>query len=111
MVAVIVTFTSCLFSLYGLDSAFICGAFHLHPNTLSQTSFLWVLFRNVTVINTDRTRRVMVAVYDISAVVPDYMPLNISGLLAPFQLLWNPRVVLPHVIVTGQTHVCWWSLY
>ncbi|KAI5988154.1 HAD phosphatase [Pisolithus albus] len=28
------------------------------------------------------------------------MPLNIPGLLAPFQLLWNPRIVLPHVIVT-----------
>ncbi|KIL00854.1 hypothetical protein PAXRUDRAFT_69609, partial [Paxillus rubicundulus Ve08.2h10] len=28
------------------------------------------------------------------------MPLNIPGLLVPFQLLWNPRVVLPHVIVT-----------
>ncbi|KAL4079136.1 HAD phosphatase, partial [Scleroderma citrinum] len=27
------------------------------------------------------------------------MPLNIPGLLAPFQLLWNPRVVLPHVVV------------
>ncbi|KAF8548383.1 HAD-superfamily phosphatase [Imleria badia] len=27
------------------------------------------------------------------------MPLNIPGLVAPFQLLWNPRVVLPHVIV------------
>ncbi|KAF9228496.1 HAD phosphatase [Gyrodon lividus] len=28
------------------------------------------------------------------------MPLNIPGLLVPFQLLWNPRVVLPHVMVT-----------
>ncbi|KIJ15571.1 hypothetical protein PAXINDRAFT_29563, partial [Paxillus involutus ATCC 200175] len=28
------------------------------------------------------------------------MPLNIPGLLVPFQLLWNPRVVLPHVILT-----------
>ncbi|KAG6332582.1 hypothetical protein ID866_6504 [Astraeus odoratus] len=26
------------------------------------------------------------------------MPLNIPGLLAPFQLLWNPRIVLPHVV-------------
>lgn len=33
------------------------------------------------------------------------MPLNIPGLLASFQLVWNPRVVLPHVIVTGQTNV------
>ena len=33
------------------------------------------------------------------------MPLNIPGLLAPFQLLWNPRIVLPHVIVTGQNDV------
>lgn len=29
------------------------------------------------------------------------MPLNIPGLLAPFQLLWNPRVVLPHIVVAG----------
>ncbi|KAI6119038.1 HAD phosphatase [Pisolithus croceorrhizus] len=28
------------------------------------------------------------------------MPLNIPGILAPFQLLWNPRIILPHVIVT-----------
>ncbi|KAI9568855.1 HAD phosphatase [Boletus coccyginus] len=28
------------------------------------------------------------------------MPLNIPGLLAPLQLIWNPRIVLPHVIVT-----------
>ncbi|KAF8418253.1 mitochondrial PGP phosphatase-domain-containing protein [Boletus edulis BED1] len=28
------------------------------------------------------------------------MPLNIPGLLAPFQLIWNPRIILPHVIVT-----------
>ncbi|KAF9243223.1 HAD phosphatase [Melanogaster broomeanus] len=28
------------------------------------------------------------------------MPLNIPGLLVSLQLLWNPRVVLPHVIVT-----------
>ncbi|KIM59296.1 hypothetical protein SCLCIDRAFT_126376 [Scleroderma citrinum Foug A] len=27
------------------------------------------------------------------------MPLNIPGLLSPFQLLWNPRVILPHVII------------
>ncbi|KAH0829104.1 hypothetical protein J3R83DRAFT_2570 [Lanmaoa asiatica] len=27
------------------------------------------------------------------------MPLNIPGLLAPFQLIWNPRFALPHVIV------------
>jgi phosphatidylglycerophosphatase GEP4 len=33
------------------------------------------------------------------------MPLNIPGLLVPFQLLWNPRVVLPHVILTGQTEI------
>ncbi|KAI6046319.1 HAD phosphatase, partial [Pisolithus marmoratus] len=28
------------------------------------------------------------------------MLLNIPGLLAPFQLLWKPRIILPHVIVT-----------
>ncbi|KAI6145531.1 HAD phosphatase [Pisolithus tinctorius] len=28
------------------------------------------------------------------------MPLNIPGILAPFQLLWNPRIILPHVIIT-----------
>ncbi|KAH7925975.1 HAD-superfamily phosphatase [Leucogyrophana mollusca] len=27
------------------------------------------------------------------------MPLNIPGLLVPFQLLWNPRLVVPHVVV------------
>ncbi|KAI6104889.1 HAD phosphatase [Pisolithus croceorrhizus] len=26
------------------------------------------------------------------------MPLNIPGILAPFQLLWNPRIILPNVI-------------
>ena len=29
------------------------------------------------------------------------MPLNIPGLLVPFQLLWNPRIVLPHLVVAG----------
>ncbi|KIJ65984.1 hypothetical protein HYDPIDRAFT_181074 [Hydnomerulius pinastri MD-312] len=28
------------------------------------------------------------------------MPLNVPGLLVPFHLIWNPRVVLPHVVVT-----------
>ncbi|KAH7928714.1 HAD-superfamily phosphatase [Leucogyrophana mollusca] len=27
------------------------------------------------------------------------MPLNLPGILVPFQLLWNPRLVLPHVVV------------
>ena len=30
---------------------------------------------------------------------PFPMPLNIPGLLAPFQLVWNTRVILPHVIM------------
>lgn len=29
------------------------------------------------------------------------MPLNIPGLLVPFQLLWNPRIALPHLVVAG----------
>ena len=29
------------------------------------------------------------------------MPFNIPGILAPFQLLWNPRVILPHVVIAG----------
>ncbi|KAH7908106.1 mitochondrial PGP phosphatase-domain-containing protein [Hygrophoropsis aurantiaca] len=27
------------------------------------------------------------------------MPLNIPGLLVPLQLLWNPRLVVPHIVV------------
>ena len=38
------------------------------------------------------------------------MPLNIPGMLAPFQLVWNPRIVLPHVMVTGQAHVLAFSV-
>jgi len=29
------------------------------------------------------------------------MPLNIPGLLVPFQLIFNPRIVLPAIVVKG----------
>ena len=29
------------------------------------------------------------------------MPFNIPGILVPFQLLWNARVIIPRVVVAG----------
>ena len=33
------------------------------------------------------------------------MPLNIPGLLVPFQLIFNPRIVLPAIVVKGTAFI------
>ena len=33
------------------------------------------------------------------------MPLNIPGLLVPFQLIFNPRIVLPAIVVKGTVFI------
>ncbi|KAF8070389.1 mitochondrial PGP phosphatase-domain-containing protein [Lyophyllum atratum] len=39
------------------------------------------------------------------------MPLNIPGLLVPFQLLFNPRIVLPSIIVKDIRHLDFAALH